>query len=233
MGAGASAMPVAMLGSIPEDQMEEMAGQIPPEAIDLMKKLVAAAEEHQKSSKSTESTESTESKPKESTGKPVEAIKKIGNSDEATEMKRAIFMWDEEATKTALKEILKDKEVPKANGAMLVMDQVQLDPEDAKKLAEALKWCAWDWFSDQPSAEKPFTPPEKALESCAYLWDEKQTDAWLEKIGVKKVGKKAKDLMDNEERANAFPDMDESDKVIEKLKELALPFMKDVVKASM
>eukprot|EP00435_Cladocopium_sp_Y103_P053490 s1048_g17.t1 len=235
MGAGASAMP-EMLKMIPEDQMEEAVKQIPPEAIELMKKMVAAAEEHQAKEKSSETSEAKEvsKESKESSGsKAYEAIKKIGNSDKASEMKRAIFIWDEKMAKEALKEICKDEVPEKANGAMLVMDQVEwADPADAKKWPEALMFCAWDWFTDQADTDVPFVPPEEAKENCAYMWDEKTTDAWLEKIGVKPVGKKGKDLIDNHGRSEAFPDMDEADKVLAKLKDLSIIFMKDIVRAS-
>ncbi len=45
----------------------------------------------------------------------------------------------------------KIKKVPeKANGAMLVMEQVEwADNEEAKKRPEAMKDCAWSWFQDQ------------------------------------------------------------------------------------
>jgi len=225
-----------MLKMIPEDEMEEAVKQLPPEAIELMKKMVAVAEEHQAKEKSSTS-ESSEAKgaSKESKegSKAYEAIEKIGNSDEASSMRRAIFIWDEKTANEALKEICKDKVPEKVNGAMLVMDQVEwADPADAKKWPEALTFCAWDWFSDQPNMDVPFVPPEKAKENCAYLWDEKTTDAWLEKIGVKPVGKKGKDLIDNSGRSEAFSDMDEADKVLEKLKDLSIIFMKDIVKAA-
>lgn len=218
-----------MLKMIPEDQMEEAVKQIPPEAIDLMKKMVAAAEEHQ----AKESEAKGASKESKDSSKAYESIKKIGNSDEASQMKRAIFIWDEERAKEALKEICKDKVPEKVNGAMLVMDQVEwADPADEKKWPDALMFCAWDWFSDQANTDVPFVPPEKAKENCAYLWDEKTTDAWLEKIGMKAVGKKGKDLIDDCGRNEAFSDMDEADKVLEKLKELSIIFMKDIVRAS-
>lgn len=49
MGAGASAMPMEMMKEMPEDKVQEIAEQMPPEAIAILKKVVAAAEEHQKS----------------------------------------------------------------------------------------------------------------------------------------------------------------------------------------
>jgi hypothetical protein len=49
---------------------------------------------------------------------------------------------------------------------------------------------------------------------------------------VKPVGKKGKDLIDNSGRSEAFSDMDEADKVLEKLKDLSIIFMKDIVKAA-
>lgn len=222
-----------MLKMIPEDQMEEAVKQIPPEAIDLMKKMVAAAEEHQAKEKSSTSEAKGASNESKECSKAYEAIKKIGNSDEASEIKRAIFLWDEKTAKEALKEICKDKVPEKVNGAMLVMDQVEwADPADAKAWPDAAMFCAWDWFTDQANADVPFVPPEKAKENCAYMWDEKTTDAWLEKIGMKPAGKKGKDLMDNGGRSEAFPDMDEADKVLEKLKDLPIIFMKDIVRAS-
>lgn len=100
-----------MLKMIPEDEMEEAVKQLPPEAIELMKKMVAVAEEHQAKEKSSTS-ESSEAKgaSKESKegSKAYEAIEKIGNSDEASSMRRAIFIWDEKTANEALKEICKD-----------------------------------------------------------------------------------------------------------------------------
>jgi len=213
---------VVMMNELPEDKLEEIAEQIPPEVIAILKKVVAAAEEHQKS------------KPAGGKGDAIPDIKKIGNSDEASEMKRAIFMWDEEVAKQALGQLLKGKKVPeKVNGPMLVMEQVEwADAADGKSWPAAMKKCAYSWFCDQGTADKPFEPPAKAKENCAYLWDEKTADEWLEKNGFKKVGLKGKALLDDTDRSGAFSDMDECDKVWEKLQDLSVQFMKDVVKAA-
>ena len=45
------------------------------------------------------------------------------------------------------------------------------------------------WFQEQAEADTPFVPPENAREHCGYLMDAAQADAYLEKLGVKKVGK--------------------------------------------
>lgn len=53
----------------------------------------------------------------------------------------------------------------------------------------ALGQVAGKWMEDQAQADTPFVPPDAAKEHCVYLMDAAAADAWLEKLGVKKVGK--------------------------------------------
>eukprot|EP00913_Durusdinium_trenchii_P014827 g13904.t1 len=173
------------------------------------------------------------------------------NSKEATDMKRAMFMWDEEPGPRSGRETAKEalgqlfegkKEMPQMNGATLVMEDGCF--LEAKKFGNALKSCATAWMWEQKDADVPFDPTtsvekkedkEMLLKHCVYLWDEtpgmdgKTMDAFLEKLGVKKVGKPGKVLMDNSDRLEVL-DMDDSDKVLEKLQAEGVLFFKEVVK---
>ena len=48
---------------------------------------------------------------------------------------------------------------------------------------------AGKFLDDQVNADEPFMPPENAREHCLYLMNPTQADAYLEKLGLKKVGK--------------------------------------------
>lgn len=85
---------------VPDSAIQQMAGQMPPEALQVFKKLVSAMEQQaDKPASDTSGAASGSSK------KSLKGINRIGNSDEASLMTRAIFMWDEEMTKKALGEL--------------------------------------------------------------------------------------------------------------------------------
>ena len=52
----------------------------------------------------------------------------------------------------------------------------------ASKWEKMLEDVTWEWCKLQVDSDKPFMPPEKAKKHCVYLWDEKETDAFLGKI---------------------------------------------------
>ncbi|CAK9005506.1 unnamed protein product [Durusdinium trenchii] len=235
MGSGASMMMVPMGGGggkePSQEEIQAFAKELPPELIDVLKRVVAKAEDGGGTSSGSEVKTS---------GKKWAAIDKFGNSDKASEMQRAIFIWDEETCQKHIKEFLKDKEPPeKMTGAQLVMEDVAWkSKEDQEKWTGALVYCAKEWMWSQVDAEVPFDPVDQQmsdeeknaiLNHCVYLWDEKAADAFLEKLKYKKLGLTGKKLMDHQERLGALS-MDDSDKVLVQLANEAVLFMKDIVK---
>ena len=110
MGSGASSLKVEEMKDISDKDLKSLAEKMEPEGIAKMKKCLKQAEAHQKKAAAKKSEER----------KP---ITKVGNSEEASEMQHAIFMWDEALVQKALGKRLK---VPKGtNGAMLVMEEVE------------------------------------------------------------------------------------------------------------
>ena len=200
---------------ISDKDLKSLAEKMEPEGIAKMKKCLKQAEAHQKKAAAKKSEER-------------KAITKVGNSEEASEMQHAIFMWDEALVQKALGKRLK---VPKGtNGAMLVMEEVEWPTKGAaSKWEKMLEDVTWEWCKSQVDADKPFMPPEKAKKHCVYLWDQKETDAFLDKIKAKKVGLLGKDLMDDVARSGAFDDLDDSDEVWDKLQEECVRFVKDIV----
>ena len=206
-----------------DEEMKEMAKQIPPQLLPMLKRLVEAAEEVNGGETSTSTALASEEKPKVTR----EAIKKIGNSDEASEMKRACFMWPEEICRMALKEVMdeKNKQPETVNGAMLVMEEVVwAQPEDVTMWKKSLKMVAGKWVGDQIDAEVPFIPPDSAKAHCFYLMDEKACDEWLVKNGFPKAGKTGKQLLDD-----ANSDEEGYEKFIDAVLEENVLFMKDLV----
>ncbi|CAK9078712.1 unnamed protein product [Durusdinium trenchii] len=162
MGAGGS-IPISPAGGKivepSEEEIKEMAKNIPPEMLEVLKKVVAAKE--------------AGGGPPASSGKMWTPIKSLGNSKEATDMKRAMFMWDEETAKEALGQLFEGKkEMPQMNGATLVMEEVKwANEEEAKKFGNALKSCATAWMWEQKDADVPFDPTTSV--------EKKEESEWL------------------------------------------------------
>ena len=174
MGSGASSLKVEEMKDISDKDLKSLAEKMEPEGIAKMKKCLKQAEAHQKKAAAKKSEER-------------KAITKVGNSEEASEMQHAIFMWDEALVQKVLGKRLK---VPKGtNGAMLVMEEVEWPTKGAaSKWEKMLEDVTWEWCKSQVDADKPFMPPEKAKKHCVYLWDQKETDAFLDKIKDRYLG---------------------------------------------
>eukprot|EP00913_Durusdinium_trenchii_P023165 g21745.t1 len=175
-----------------QEEIQAFAKELPPELIDVLKRVVAKAEDGGGTSSGSEVKTS---------GKKWAAIDKFGNSDKASEMQRAIFIWDEE----------------------------RRDPEE--KRTGALVYCAKEWMWSQVDAEVPFDPVDQQMsdEEKNAILNHCAADAFLEKLKYKKLGLTGKKLMDHQERLGALS-MDDSDKVLVQLANEAVLFMKDIVK---
>lgn len=234
MGAGASAMP-SNPKEVSDEQIKEMAAQLKPDALALLKKVVAAAEGTAPSTDGTAGGDMVGPK-KSKKGDFRPPIQKLGNSEDAS-VYYAPFLWtDAEQIKEVLEEF--DMTVPKVsgklNGAMLVMDEVEwMNAEQQKMWPETLKKIGGKFFEDQVTTDPSFVfaPPDKLKEHCVFLWDEKTADAFLEKNGIKKLGKTGKALLD----PFGGPGLDDDaayEKLMSKLNEEAVLFFKDAVLAA-
>lgn len=227
---------------VSDEQIEEMAAQLEPDALALLKRVVSTAEGTAQSTDGTAGGEMGEKKSKKVAhgAKPCKRdrppIQKLGNSEDAS-VYHAAFLWtDAEQIKEVLEEF--DMTVPKVsgklNGAMLVMDEVEwMNAEQQKMWPETLKKIGGKFFEDQVTTDPSFVfaPPDKLKEHCVYLWDEKTADAFLEKIGIKKLGKTGKALLD----PFGGPGLDDDaayKKLMSKLNEEAVLFFKDAVLAA-
>ena len=210
---------------VPKEEIQEAAKKIPPEALVILKQLVEAAEAYQAEA---EDEVKMVMPMKNDKGVHRAPIKQIGNTEEPGEMKRALFLWDNEAVKDAFEEIEIEHVSKDVNGAMLVMDEVQWMNEEQKLQWPKLRRQIGSlFFEDQLSCKRPFDPPEAAREHCVYLWDKQTADGFLEKVGVQKLGLNGNALLSASFENNLEEDLQEI--LREKLGAEAVQFFRDVV----
>lgn len=136
---------------------------------------------------------------------------KAHNVEDATDMKRAIFMWDYDVVSEALQEIeLADKVPMGAEGCDLLTDKGIFKGNDAKEWEKMMGMCAVMFFQDQVMAEVPYVPPESAKAHAVWLWSAAEVEKNFKDIEVKgtdgkevlayysKASEKASDLIQSE-----------------------------------
>ena len=105
-----------------------------------------------------------------------------------SEMKCAIWLWNEEQAAEFLKEVCDAKECEikkpeKMDGKMLLLDEVKWEkPEDGEKVQEMLKKVAFIWCQDQCMAKTPFIPPVASKKRAAWLWDESVVKEFFDEV---------------------------------------------------
>mmetsp|Transcript_70597 Transcript_70597/g.111663 ORF Transcript_70597/g.111663 Transcript_70597/m.111663 type:complete len:210 (+) Transcript_70597:74-703(+) len=121
---------------------------------------------------------------------------KVHNVEDATNMKRAIFMWDYDVVYEALQEIeLADKVPMGAEGSDLITDKGIFKDKDAESWEKMMGLCAGMFFQDQIAAEVPYMPPESAKAHALWLWSAAEVEKNFKDIEVK--GKDGKEVMMN------------------------------------
>eukprot|EP00438_Fugacium_kawagutii_P019224 Skav233327 [mRNA] locus=scaffold2558:174510:175445:+ [translate_table: standard] len=79
-------------------------------------------------------------------------------------MRRAIWLWNEDACAEALGENELEGEIPKCTGKQLLMEEVKFEKgDDQKKVDTMVK-------RDQAQADIPYVPPESAKNRAVWMW---------------------------------------------------------------
>ena len=100
-------------------------------------------------------------------------------------MRRAIWLWDEANCEEALGENELEGEIPKCTGKQLILEEVKFEKgDDQKKVDTMVKRVIQMFFEDQAQAEIPYTPPAGVQKRAIWMWDKDQVKEFLGEVEI-------------------------------------------------
>mmetsp|Transcript_46087 Transcript_46087/g.73178 ORF Transcript_46087/g.73178 Transcript_46087/m.73178 type:complete len:191 (+) Transcript_46087:58-630(+) len=144
-------------------------------------------------------------------------------------MRGAIWLWNEEACAEALGENELEGEIPKCTGKQLLMEEVKFEKgDDQKKVDTMVKRVIQMFMEDQAQAEIPYEPPESAKGRAVWMWSQDQVKEFLGEVEIEVDIASGKELLTD--GRNKFKD-GQDEKVQEVLGNIGKMLVQDIIMA--